>query len=90
MKTRIAGIATLALIAAGCATMMSDEERAAQALAVMKASFKDNGQAKVDRLDQDEVQKLCSAYVGDKTMPKEISARIEKAQLALRDAIRQP
>src|SRR5262245_6222769 len=83
MKTRIIGFAALAVFAAGCATMVSDEERASQALAVMKAGFKDNGQAKVDRLDQDEVQKLCSTYVGEKKLPKDVAARIEKSQLDL-------
>jgi sulfur-oxidizing protein SoxX len=53
----------------------------------MKTSFKENGQAKLDRLTQDETQRLCSEYSGEKKMPKEVAARIEQAQLA---AIRYP
>jgi sulfur-oxidizing protein SoxX len=83
MKKTIAGLATLGLIAAGCATVVSTEEREAQALALMKASFKENGQAKLDRLDQDAMQKMCSRYHGDNKMPKEVGEKLEKEQQAL-------
>jgi sulfur-oxidizing protein SoxX len=83
MKKTIAGLATLGLIAAGCATRVSQEEREAQALAVMKASFKANGQATLDRLDQDAMQKMCSRYHGDNKMPKEVGDKLEKEQQAL-------
>jgi sulfur-oxidizing protein SoxX len=71
------------LVAAGCAsiTKMWDDTDA-KALAMMRASFKENGQAKLDRLNQDEVQRLCSEYVGDKKMPKDIAGRIEREQMA--------
>ncbi len=83
MKTVVA-LGAFAAFAAGCAAMMgSDDQYAAQAVAVMKASFKEAGQAKLDRLDQDEVQRLCSQYVGDKAMPKDVAEKIEKGQLAL-------
>jgi L-cysteine S-thiosulfotransferase len=48
---------------------------------VMKASFKDRGQAKVDRLNQDETQRLCSQYPLKR--PKEIAKRIEALNLKL-------
>ena len=48
---------------------------------MMKASFKDAGQAKLDRLDQDETQRVCSQYAG-REIPKDISARIEQQSLA--------
>ena len=84
MKTRIIGFTLLAGLVAGCALMApSEEERRAQALAVMKASFKENGQAKLDRLDQDPMQKMCSIYVADNKMPKEVAAKLEKDQQAL-------
>jgi len=85
MRTRTVVLATLGvLVAAGCATMgMSDEEAEAKATAMMKASFKASGQATLDRIDQDDMQKMCSHYVGDKKMPKEVAERLEKQQQAL-------
>lgn len=83
MKKTIGTVAILALVAAGCATMVSEEQREAQALAMMKASFKENGQAKLDRLDQDDMQKMCSRYHGDNKMPKEVGDKLEKEQQAL-------
>ena len=82
MKNRIAPIAVLALAAAGCATLMSEEEKSANALAMMKTSFKQNGQAGLDRLDQDEMQRVCS-LAEQKPLPKETAGRLEKAQQAL-------
>jgi sulfur-oxidizing protein SoxX len=83
-KSTIAALSIAALVAAGCATMMGDDDAAtsARAVAMMKASFKESGQAKLDRLDQDEVQRLCSEYAGEKELPKDVAARIEKEQLA--------
>ena len=55
----------------GCATAPSDREVSAKATQVLKASFKPRGQAKLDRLDQDETQKLCTQYSG-KVPPKDV------------------
>jgi sulfur-oxidizing protein SoxX len=82
MKTKIIALSALAALVAGCATTPSDEEIAARSLAVMKAGFKERGQAKLDRLDQDNLQRTCSIYSGGNEMPKEVAARIEKEQLA--------
>ena len=79
---RLAIVAGTLAIAAGCATMMSDDEVATKALAMMKTSFKANGQAKLDRLDQDEVQATCSKYESTEKLPKDVAQRLEKAQLA--------
>jgi sulfur-oxidizing protein SoxX len=65
----------------GCATAPSDDEIAAKAVATLKASFTEQGQAKLDRLDQDDTQKTCSEYKG-KAPPKDVAERIEKANLA--------
>jgi sulfur-oxidizing protein SoxX len=75
--------ATLApsVILFGCATAPSDAEITAKATATMKTSFKEQGQAKLDRLDQDDTQKTCSLYAG-KAPPKDVAERIEKANLA--------
>ena len=73
--------AAFAAAAAGCATTPSDSEVNAKAAQMLKASFKEAGQAKLDRLDQDDTQRLCSLYAG-KTLPKDVAARIEAASLA--------
>jgi sulfur-oxidizing protein SoxX len=69
------------MILFGCATAPSDAEVSAKATAVLKASFREQGQAKLDRLDQDDMQKACSEYTG-KALPKDVAERIEKANLA--------
>ena len=85
MNVRYAWMAAsaAALAIAGCAAMQpgpSDAEARAKAVAMMKASFKERGQAKLDRLDQDETQRLCSEWTG-KAVPKDVAERIEKANL---------
>jgi sulfur-oxidizing protein SoxX len=74
------------LVLVGCATAPSGADVAAKARDVMRASFKESGQAKLDRLDQDEAQRVCSDYAG-KAVPKDVAERIEKAGM---DAIRWP
>ncbi len=60
-----------AAIVAGCATGPSSAELDSQAMQMMKTSFRDQGIAKVNRLDQDEMQKACSSDVAP-------SAAVEK------------
>ena len=76
----MAAFAVFGAAAAGCASM-SDEEAAQRALAVMKASFNERGQANLDRLNQDEAQKLCSVPPAA-ILPKEAADRLEKTNLA--------
>ncbi|HET7525998.1 MAG TPA: sulfur oxidation c-type cytochrome SoxX [Burkholderiaceae bacterium] len=59
-KQRIAAL-TVASALAGCASAPTPSELDQQALAAMKASFRDQGIAKVDRLNQDLGQRACSA-----------------------------
>ena len=84
MKTKwmVAAAASIAgvLVVAGCATMASDTEIAQKAVAMMKTSFKENGQAKLDRLDQDDVQAACSRYQSADKMPKDVAQALEEAQ----------
>ncbi len=68
-------------VAIGCATAPTDQQVSAKATQVLKASFKARGQAGLDRLDQDETQKICTEYSAKET-PKEVSERIEKVNLA--------
>ena len=65
----------------GCATAQSDVDVSRQAAAVLKGSFKANGQAGLDRLDQDETQRLCTQYA-NKPLPKEVAEMIEKLNTA--------
>jgi len=48
---------------------------------VLRSSFKEQGQAKLDRLAQDDTQKTCTLYSG-KALPKDAADRIEKENLA--------
>lgn len=80
LSKAIAGAIGTAMLVA-CATGPSDEEVSAKAAAVMRSSFKERGQAKLDRLAQDDTQKTCSEYTG-KALPKDVAERIEKANLA--------
>jgi sulfur-oxidizing protein SoxX len=82
-KTNISVLAAAALAVAGCAAMTESQEQThAKAVAMMKASFTERGQAKLDRLDQDETQRLCSIYHAGNPAPKDVAARIEKMEQA--------
>jgi len=81
-KTTFAALSTTALIAAGCASMMKDATHE-QALALMKGSFQERGQAKLDRLSQDDTQRVCSEHNASNPLPKEAAARIEQEQLKM-------
>jgi sulfur-oxidizing protein SoxX len=74
----LAGFAALA----GCATSLSDTEAERRAVDMMKASFKAQGQASLARLEQDDVQTLCSKYRPGQPLPKDVAEKIEKSQLS--------
>src|SRR5258707_1769587 len=78
----ILAVTLVVLAVVGCATAPSKEETAAKASAMLKASFKANGQAGLDRLDQDETQRVCSAQDG-KAPSKDVAEKIEKLNFAL-------
>ncbi|MGZ5650823.1 MAG: sulfur oxidation c-type cytochrome SoxX [Usitatibacter sp.] len=80
--TKIVALSIASALIASCAAMVGEKDRPS-ALAVMKASFKASGQAGLDRLDQDEVQRLCSQYNADKPLPRDVAQCIEAAQLQL-------
>ena len=68
----------------GCASVPSAQDEAAltdRTIAVMKASFKPKGQAGMDRLDQDDVQRICSEYAEQK-LPDSLAKKIEQESLA--------
>jgi sulfur-oxidizing protein SoxX len=78
-----AGAAVIVMVGVlhGCATAPGDPEADAHAAAMMKGSFKARGQAKLDRLDQDETQKLCSEYAG-RPLPASVAEKIQQENLA--------
>jgi sulfur-oxidizing protein SoxX len=50
---------------------------------VVKGSFSARGIAKLDRLDQSELQQVCSeASMNNKDLPKDVRERLEKQQMA--------
>jgi L-cysteine S-thiosulfotransferase len=80
--TLVATISTL--LVAGCTSLPSAEE----SLAAIKSSFNERGIAKLDRLDQTEIQRLCSeANMSGKEVDKKVA---EKVQTALFDKIPYP
>jgi L-cysteine S-thiosulfotransferase len=79
--TRIAILIGVALLPLGCAIAPSNEEIAAQSTVMLQASFKATGQAGLDRLNQDETQRACSA-IGNKAVAKDVAEKIEKLNLA--------
>ncbi len=83
MKKKTLALSLAGIVLAACAHMSAPEKDYSQeTVAILKASFKERGQAKLDRLDQDDMQRLCSQYQG-KPMPKDVSDKLEKAQQAL-------
>ena len=73
-----AGSAALLLIA-GCASLPSPSELDAQAAAMHRAGFREQGIAKLDRLDQDLGQKACSS---DQPPTDAVAKQIEAEAMA--------
>lgn len=78
MKTKFALLMT-ALAVAGCAALPSSQELDAQATAMMKSSFREQGIAKMDRIEQDLGQKACSS---DKPPSAAVAAEVQAVALA--------
>jgi L-cysteine S-thiosulfotransferase len=77
-----AGVLAVAVgVLIGCATAPADDDVTDRAAAMMKSSFRARGQATLDRLDQDDTQRLCSEYAG-RALPPPIAERIQQANLA--------
>jgi sulfur-oxidizing protein SoxX len=81
MKPRtILALALYGIWVAGCATRSSDSEAERAVAEMVRTSFKARGQATIARLNQDEVQALCSRYKGEP--PQDARQKIEKSQQA--------
>ena len=67
------------VVLASCASTPTREET----MQVVKGSFKERGIAKLDRLNQSELQQVCSdASLTNKDLPKDVRDRLEKQQMA--------
>ena len=71
----------VALAIAGCASMSKPEVGHDAVVAALKSSFVAKRQAGLDRLEQDETQRVCSDYFG-KPVPPDVASRLEKSNLA--------
>jgi L-cysteine S-thiosulfotransferase len=70
---------SLALALVGCATLPSSAELDAQALVMTRAAFRDQGIAKVDRIQQDLGQSACSS---DKPPSEAVAKQVETEAMA--------
>ena len=75
----VAAAVAAALSAMGCASLPSPRELDAQASAMIKAAFRDEGIAKVDRIQQDLAQSACSS---DKAPSPEVMQKIMQEAMA--------
>ncbi|MBT9554113.1 MAG: sulfur oxidation c-type cytochrome SoxX [Hydrogenophaga sp.] len=75
-------LALSALLLSGCTSSPSAADHDKITADVVKASFQDRGIAKVDRLQQDEANRLCSAAdVAGKPLDEKTTKAIEAAEL---------
>jgi L-cysteine S-thiosulfotransferase len=80
MKTFHIGVAVACLLSVGALQAQSAEALDKQTDSMMRGSFREQGIAKVDRLDQDPAQKACSAA---KPPSAAVAQKIEAQQLAV-------
>ncbi len=66
---------------AGCAVLMPDSASDAMIAAQMKQSFAERGIAKLDRVEQNELQKACTDHAKGE-LPQGLRAALEKTALA--------
>ena len=80
MKKALIAAAAGALVVAGCASMKEmDAKYDAEVIQWMKRDFHARGIAKMDRLDQDEVQRVCTQY--DNKPPESLAKSIEATEM---------
>ena len=81
-KHKLLGIFVSATLIAGCAAVPSPAELDALTAQIMRASFRDEGPVKVDRLIQDDSNRECSAAeAAGKPIDTLVAKRIEEANL---------
>jgi sulfur-oxidizing protein SoxX len=80
MNTKIFWGALVAASLAGCATTKNEAAYRAEADAALKRDFHARGIASMDRLNQDEIQRVCTQY--HDSPPFEVQQKLEAAQQA--------
>jgi len=78
-RTLAAGLTALVGTITACSSTPSPQDSDRLALDIIQSSFREQGIAKLDRLNQDELQKACSA---EKPPSDDVTKRLEAAQLA--------
>ncbi|CAN5242930.1 sulfur oxidation c-type cytochrome SoxX [soil metagenome] len=78
-QTRLFTALAVALLAGCAGSSPSPAETEQRALAIIKSSFREQGIATLDRLNQDEVQRACSSLM---PLPADVVKKIEAEQLA--------
>lgn len=73
----------VAFVVGGCASIAGSKPEVsnAEVKKELQESFRDRGIAKVDRLEQSDMQQVCSAYA-TQPMPPELRERVQKAAMA--------
>jgi len=80
---KFVAFASSAALLVGCASTSMSGQSAAEVLASIKNSFAERGIAKMDRLEQTEIQKVCSeSHASGKEVPKAAREKMEKALYA--------
>ena len=81
MKRKYVMAVASAAVVVGCATYVAPTRE--ESMQVVKSSFRERGIAKMDRLDQSDLQVACSeAALTGKEVSKDVRARLEKQALA--------
>ncbi|MDH3286670.1 MAG: sulfur oxidation c-type cytochrome SoxX [Betaproteobacteria bacterium] len=81
MKNALISAGVVVAVIAGCATTQgSDPERQREAVETMKQSFHARGIAKMNRLNQDELQRVCTDTRDQP--PANVQKRLEAAEMA--------
>jgi L-cysteine S-thiosulfotransferase len=80
---KISIVMSAVVVLASCAAPSTSVPSAAELLATLKSSFSERGPAKLDRLDQNEVQKVCThADATGKPVDEAVRKKIETALYA--------
>jgi sulfur-oxidizing protein SoxX len=80
MRTELIATGVAAAVIAGCAAMKDDAAYRQEAATVMKRDFHAKGIATMDRLNQDELQRVCTEY--HNSPPAELTKKLEAEQFA--------
>ena len=80
MRKAIVFAGVAAAVVTGCATMQDEAAYRNQAVEWMKRDFHARGTAKMDRLNQDELQQVCTQY--NNKPPADVEKRLEAAEMA--------